>query len=250
MYTQTLREMGIEIVDTIPALLERVDVVFLETNDGRPHLEQVIPVLEAGKPVFVDKPLAGSLADCIAIFEAAEKHGVPLFSSSSLRYGVETQKVRAGSIGKVLHCETSGSVSIEPTHPDLFWYGIHGVEALFTMMGTGCQSVRRYTEDGKIVVEGKWEGGRVGIFRQGSYGGIAKGSQGENTEVGKSAGYKPLVEECVKFFRTAKPPVSAAETLEIYAFMVAADESKRQEGAEVSLESVMKKARGQGSGER
>ena len=65
-YTEGVKKFGVEIVDSIPALLERVDAVLLETNDGRPHLEQVIPVIAAGKPVFVDKPIAGTLADAVA----------------------------------------------------------------------------------------------------------------------------------------------------------------------------------------
>ncbi|MEO8494073.1 MAG: Gfo/Idh/MocA family oxidoreductase [Planctomycetota bacterium] len=241
-YTRQIQELGVDVVDSIDELLTRVDAVLLETNDGRPHLEQVRPVLKAGKPVFIDKPIAGSLQDAITIFREAEKAGVPLFSSSSLRFGKNTQAARGGSLGKITHCETQSPASLEKTHPDLFWYGIHGVESLFTVMGTGCQSVQRTSEDGLIVVTGKWEGDRVGVFREGKgYSGKAIGDKGE-AEVGSYGGYQPLVVEIIKFFRTGKPPVSAEETLEIYAFMEAADESKRQGGAEVTLESVMKKA--------
>src|SRR5262249_39766299 len=60
-YTKEYEKLGIEIVASIPALLEKVDCVCLESNDGRPHLEQVLPVLKAGKPCFIDKPIAGSL---------------------------------------------------------------------------------------------------------------------------------------------------------------------------------------------
>ena len=242
-YTEQIKEMGVEIVDSIPALLEKVDAVLLETNDGRPHLEQVIPVLKAKKRVFIDKPISGSLTEAILIFEASKKYGVPLFSSSSLRFGKNSQEVRGGSIGKVSHCQTGSPASLEKTHPDLFWYGIHGVESLFTVMGTGCESVKRSkTEEGKIRVEGKWAGGRTGVFEERKgYGGTAKGEKGE-AEVGSYDGYGPLVVEIAKYFRTGELPVESAETLEIYAFMEAADESKRQNGAEVTLESVMKKA--------
>lgn len=244
-YTKEIQALGVEVVDTIDELLRRVDAVLLETNDGRPHLEQVRPVLKAGKPVFIDKPVAGSLADAITIYREAEAAGVPLFSSSSLRFGTKSQAARNGALGKITRCETHSPASIEKTHPDLFWYGIHGVESLFTVMGTGCKSVQRTTEDGQIVVTGTWEGDRVGIFREGKgYGGTAVGEKGEG-DVGSYDGYQPLVVEIIKFFRTGKPPVSAEETLEIYAFMEAADESKRQGGAEVTLESVMQTASGQ-----
>jgi predicted dehydrogenase len=166
-YTEEIKKLGVEIVDSIDELLKRVDCVLLETNDGRPHLEQAIPCFQAGKPTFIDKPIAGSLADAIAILEAARKYNCPTFSSSSLRYGRQTQAVRNGSIGTVQRAETTSPASLEKTHPDLFWYGIHGVEALFTVMGTGCETAtRRTTADGKIEVVGEWVGGRVGTFRE------------------------------------------------------------------------------------
>lgn len=243
-YTEAVKKQGVEIVDTIEELAKRVDVVCLETNDGRPHFEQLIPVLKAGKPCFIDKPIAGSLTDAVAIFEASKKFKVPVFSSSSLRFGKNTLAVRGGSIGKVMRCETSSPASLEKTHPDLFWYGIHGVESLFTVMGTGCVSVKRgTTTDGKIEVVGDWGNGRVGIYREGKgYEGKAVGENGEGP-VGSYDGYEPLLFAVLNFARTGQPPVSEAETLEIYAFMEAADESKRQNGASVTLESVMAKAR-------
>jgi predicted dehydrogenase len=243
-YTKEIQGLNVQIVDSIEDLLKQVDVVMLETNDGRPHYEQVLPVLKAGKPCFIDKPIAGTLTDAIAIFEAAKKYKTPVFSSSSLRFGKNTLAVRAGSLGRVTNCVTTSPASLEKTHPDLFWYGIHGVESLFTVMGTGCESVvRRTTPEGQIEVIGQWSGGRTGTFREGKgYTGKATGEKGE-ADVGSYDGYDPLVFGIVKFFRTGQPPVSAEETLEIYAFMEAADESKRQNGASVMLESVMKKAR-------
>jgi len=242
-YTAAMQEKGVEIVDSIDELLEKVDCVLLETNDGRPHLEQLLPCLRAGKRTFIDKPVSGSLADCIAIFAAAKKYDLPVFSSSSLRYGTLTQAARSGTLGTITHCETQSPASLEKTHPDLFWYGIHGVEALFTVMGTGCQSVRRTDEDGKIVVTGKWQGDRTGVFREGKgYSGHAKGSEGEGP-VGKYDGYRPLLVEVVKYFRTGEVPFSHEETIEICAFMEAADESKRRDGAEVQIAEVLKAAR-------
>jgi WD40 repeat protein/predicted dehydrogenase len=246
-YTKDFRKRGVEIVDSISALLPKVDVVLLETNDGRPHLEQALAVMKAGKPLFIDKPVAGSLADAIAIFEAAKHYRVPIFSSSSLRFGKQTLEARNGKIGVVQSCETTSPCHLEKTHPDLFWYGIHGVESLFTVMGTGCKSVRRTqstaTDD---VVVGQWDGGRVGTFHgtrsKGGYGGKAHGTKG-TLDVGAYDGYRPLVVAIVYFFRSGIAPVKEDETLEIYAFMAAADESKRQQGAEVTLASVMAKAR-------
>ncbi|MCA9214864.1 MAG: Gfo/Idh/MocA family oxidoreductase, partial [Planctomycetales bacterium] len=226
-YTKDIQQLGVEIVSSIDALLERVDAVLLETNDGRPHLEQVRPVLAAKKPVFVDKPAAASLADVIAIYKEANTAGVPIFSSSSLRYTPGAQEIRNGAIGEVVGCDAFSPCALEKTHPDLYWYGIHGVETLFTVMGTGCESVVRTSTDGADVVVGVWDGGRVGTFRgqrsgKGGYGGTAFGTKASRP-IGDYAGYQPLVVQIVQFFRTGEPPVSAKETIEIYAFMEAAD---------------------------
>ena len=248
-YIEQVKEYGVEIVDSIDDLITKVDAVLLETNDGRPHLEQVIPVLKAGIPVFVDKPVAGSLSDALAIFQAAAHYKTPLFSSSSLRYSDGAQAIRNGSAGDIIGCDAYSPCSLEVTHPDLFWYGIHGVETLFTVMGPGCESVVRVTSADTDVVVGQWSGGRIGTFRGSrsgarGYGGTAFGTKGI-VQIGKSGGYDPLLIEVVKFFRTGKSPVAAQETLEIYAFMEAADESKRQQGKPVSIESVWKKAKQQ-----
>src|ERR1035437_1980597 len=167
-YSKTLREKyGVKIYDSIEEMCKEVDAVLLESVDGRPHLEQVKPMLQARKPGFIDKPMAGSLRDVIEIFRLAQEAKVPIFSSSSLRFAKDTQAVRNGSIGKVSYAETYGPCELEPHHPDLFWYGVHGVESLFTIMGTGCQTVQRQTTpDGKIEVVGTWSGGRKGVYRE------------------------------------------------------------------------------------
>src|SRR5260370_7442816 len=76
-FTEELRGMGIEIFDSIPKLLEKVDVVLLESVDGRIHLQEAIPLLNAANPLFIDQPVAGSLADAIVIYELARKHQLP-----------------------------------------------------------------------------------------------------------------------------------------------------------------------------
>jgi len=253
-YIEQIKSMGVEIVPSIEVLIDKVDAVLLETNDGRPHLRQALPVLKAGKPMFIDKPMAGSLVDVIAIFDAAKHYKTPIFSTSALRFGKGTLEVHGGSIGKVLGCDTFGPCSLEKTHPDLFWYGIHGVEALFTVMGTGCQTVTRtHTADTDFVV-GVWEQNRVGSFRgmragAQQFGGMAFGTTGNQT-VGSYEGYQPLVIGIAEFFRSGKPPTSEDETIEIFAFMEAADVSKQRGGVPVSIPEYINRARQQAEKKR
>lgn len=245
---EAIAALGVEMVDSVDELISKVDVVMVLSIDGRTHLEQVRPVFAAGKPVFVDKPIAGSLVDAIRIFQLAKEHNVPCFSSSSLRFASRTLSVgKDPKLGELVGCDQYAPCALEPHHPDFFWYGIHGVEPLFTIMGTGCQSVTRVHTEGTDMAVGVWKDGRIGTFR-----GIRAGQRGYGSTVfgtkgivpgGGFEGYEPLIVEIVKFFRSGKAPVSEAETLEIFAFMEGADESKRQGGVPVTLESVLKKAR-------
>jgi predicted dehydrogenase len=251
--TEQVKGMGVEIVDSIPALLDKVDVVLLESVDGRPHLEQVKPVFAAGKPVFIDKPLAGSLADAVAIVELGEKSKTPWFSSSSLRFGPTLVKnLKDPTIGGIVGCESWSPCHLEQHHPDLYWYGIHGVEELYTVMGVGCQSVQTTIADSAEVVTGVWKNGRVGTFRglktgKLDYGVVIFGEKKVVTSLGFE-GYQPLDSAIATFFVTHKEAVPHDETLEIMAFMEAADESKRQGGKPVTLESVMEKAKAEAAG--
>ena len=249
-FTAEVQQLGVEIVGSIAELLSRVDVVLLLTNDGRPHLEQAIQVFRAGKRVFIDKPLAGTLTDAFAIYEAARFFNQPVFSTSGLRYisGME-DVIKNQVVGRLTGVDAFSPCVLEPTHPDLFWYGIHGVETLYTAMGTGCKTLTRVHTPNNDVVVGIWEEDRVGIFRglrngRYDYGGTAFGERGPRS-LGQFTNYDPMLREIVKYWQTGVSPVSREETLEIFTFMEAADESKRRGGASVSLAEVAQKAQEQ-----
>ena len=247
-YIEEVKEMGVEITDSIAELLNRVDVVLLETNDGNPRLKQSLQVIRAGKTVFLDKPIAASLEDVISIMEASKEYNVPIFSSSRFRYIHPAQAIRyENRIGTVMGASTYSAAPRDETHPDLYWYGIHSVEGLFSVMGPGCRSVTRFETDNADVVTGIWEDGRIGTIR-----GIREGRRGAGGTVFGSdrietledlERYETLMVNILEFFRTGISPVKMEETLEIYAFMEAADESKRQGGAPVTLDYVISKAR-------
>jgi len=247
-FTNILRDKhGIEIVPTIEELCRKVDGILLESVDGRPHLRQIRPVIAAGKPVFIDKPMAGNLADVLEIFRLAKENNVPCWSSSSLRFAPDTLGMRNNDkVGKVLGCNVYSPCSIEKHHPDLYWYGVHGVEILFTIMGPGCERVTRTHTENTDVVVGVWKDGRIGTYRglrngKRGYGAVVFGEK-EIASAGKSAGYGPLVDEIAKFFRTGKVPVPAEETIDIFAFMSAAEESKKAGCSPISIAAIMRKA--------
>lgn len=244
-FTVVLTEKyGVKLYDTIEEMCKHVDVVMLESVDGRPHLEQVIPVFEAGLPVFIDKPIAGSLKDAIEIYKLSKKHGIPCWSSSSLRYYPGVVEVAEAEKGELKGAIAYGPATLEPTHPDFFWYGIHPTESLFTVMGRGVKSVTRTFTPDNDVITGTWADGKVGVVygirnSKRDYKVTAFGTD-KIVEQTQGGDYTPMLREVVQFFRTGKAPVPLEETIEIYAFMEAADESKRRGGVPVSLDEVLK----------
>lgn len=228
--------------DSVAELARNVDAVMILSVDGRTHLAQAKEVFPTGKPLFVDKPAAGSLRDGLELFRLARESGTPCFSSSSLRFNTRTV-LEQNAVGDLRGAATHGPANYEPHHPDLYWYGIHAVEMLFTALGPGCATVVRTHTADTDVVTGVWTDGRVGSVRgirnaKGGYGLMLYGTKAIGLHDVKHS-YRPLVQEIMKFFQTRTPPVSAEETIAILAFMEAADESKRRGGVPVKVADVI-----------
>ena len=247
-YIDKMKENGVEICESIADLLSKVDAVMLMTFDGHPRLDQAMQVIKSGKPMFINKPFASSLKDVIAIMDASKKYKSPIFSSSPTRYLKGAQAARQGLLGDVLGADSYSGCPLEPSHPDFYWYGIHGIEILFTMMGKDCHTVQRKHTANTDIVLGTWNEDRLGTYRgirkgKVTHSGIAYGSK-EIQSAGSfnDVGHRPLVIDMLSFFKTGISPVSMEETLAIHVFMEAADESKRQNGAEVSMQYVLERA--------
>ncbi len=262
-WTEGIKKLGVAVVDSPDAVLKQADAMLVMSIDGRAHLEQLRPVLKAGKPVYVGRPLAASLADAVEIYRLAKEHKTPIFSCSQHRFSPGFLGMRNHpEVGEVLGCDVYGGCPREEHHPDLFWHGVHGVETLYTIMGPGCVSVTRTSTDTADVVTGVWKDGRVGTYRGirkgvpkysatvfGTKGVSTAGIYGHGVPVkgvvptnDKYMGYEATAVEIAKFFKTRTPPVSAEETIELFAFMEAAEESQRQGGKPVKLDAVLAKA--------
>lgn len=236
---------NIKIVSSVKELLKRVDAVLLESVDGRRHLKEAAPVIKAGKPLFIDKPLAASFKEAKKIIALAEKNSTPVFSSSSLRFDHNISAARQDAeLGGVVGCDAFSPAMQDPTNPGLFWYGVHGAEILYTFMGAGCKKLFSKKTEGTDFVTGEWEDGRIGTLRgtrkgMHSYGARVFGEKKivqvmYSTEIPI---YAQLIKQIILFFKTGKPPISSAETLEIMQFMQAAILSEKK-GKEVLLKDV------------
>lgn len=232
----------------IEELLQRVDYVILNTNDGNVRLSQCQKIFETGKPVFINKPFAADLEGVVSIFDLAKRKNVPFFSSSSMRYHknrVELETLKNN--GHVLGADTFSPAQLEKSHTDLFWYGIHAVEMLYSVMGPDSVEVSRVHTDGADVITGTWDKQRLGTLRgtregRPEYGGRVFAEKGV-VPIQPAQGLTDLLEEIVTFFTSGKSPVPIEETLQIYSFMAAADISKTKRGAAVSISQTLEKAK-------
>ena len=253
-YLPKMREMGVEIVPSIRELLEKVDVVCLETNDGREHLKQAEEVFASGKRVFIDKPLAHNLADALKIYDAGKKYNARYFSSSALRFTPVAMACRAGEHGPI-----AGAALMAPSPPEkqgthnfYTWYGIHGFEMLVAVMGAGVEKVSCFRNDKGDVVNAVWKDGRMGELRLSQnrwhYAGYILPAKPKNSRqplvmFDGYSGYGALMREIVRFFETGKAPVSPEETLEIMAFMEAAEMSAKRGGEPVTIAEAIEECR-------
>ena len=230
---QLQEKYGIEIVGTIAELCTRVDGVLLTSVDGRVHLAQAREIINAHKPMFIDKPLAATLDDAREIARLAKEARVPWFSTSTLRYSVAALKT-----GDLNGADVWGPGPLEEHHQlDLSWYAIHEAEMLFTLLGTGCEEVTRVESADATVVACRWKDGRIGTMRAlrpySDYGVVlfrkdAKGQTAQTRTVHTTQG--ELDRDLLKFFASGVPPVPNDETLELMAFLDAAQRSKEAGG--------------------
>ena len=238
-FTKELQQKyGVEIVRTIAELCSRVDGVLLESVDGRLHLNEAREIIAARKPLFIDKPLASTLADAREIARLAKQADVAWFSTSSLRYGVAGLKTP-----NLNGADVWGPGPFEEHHQlDLSWYAIHEAEMLYTLLGTGCEEVTRIQSADTDVVACRWKDGRIGTMRAlrpySSYGAVVfhKDAKGQTSTVSAPASsYAALLREIVTFFETGIPPVPNEDTLELFAFLDAAQRSKDAGGKPTRL---------------
>lgn len=243
-FTNQLKdEFGILIVDSPEAVAEKSDAILLESVDGRVHLEQFRKIAPYRKPVFIDKPFAVETADAVEIVKLADAHGIPLLTSSALRYAEGLKEAVADTHkGGIIGADTYGPMDIEPTQKGYFWYGIHSVEMLFTILGSGCKRVSAAASEDHELITGYWQDGRIGTVRgnrkgNNTFGALIhrdKGSDFVDVYANPKPYYASMLEQIITMFQTGQPPIEISESLQIIRFIEAANES-RVTGAVVSL---------------
>jgi len=221
-------------------LIGRVDAVLVATDIGGEHVARARPFVEAGVPVFVDKPLADSAAD-LRIFRDWVAAGRPILSSSCMRYAKEFAPYRASTanLGELRFAAIT-------TPKDWEKYGIHALEAVYPILGPGFLSARNTGTAARNVVHLRHARGAdvVVVASSDMYGGFGClqlcGTAGQAQAVFADSyfAFHAQLVAFVHYLRTGAPPFPFAETDELIRLVVAGLRSREQGGREITLDEV------------
>ncbi len=244
-FTAQMRdEFGVRIAATIEAVVAEVDAVMILSVDGRVHPEQLDAVVAAGKPVFIDKPLALSVVEVDRMQRLAAAKRTRIWSASSWRFAAGLKRA-LGELGG--RCEDATVGGPWPLFDGLHgwaFYGMHHIELLYAAMGVGCVSVSCIQQGATETLTGQWADGRRGVItaahdQEGEFWGhFSRQGRTVQMEVTDTlrARYAALLREVLACFHGAELPVAGIETRETIAFLAAAWRSRIQAGASVALE--------------
>lgn len=241
-----MRGIGVEFVDRMEDLFDRVDAVLILSLCGAAHLPRARPFLEAGIPTFVDKPFTCSVSDAREIIRLANENDTLILNASGLRFSEQALRIRQNEhqFGRTVGAVTYGPSKRADGNPGLFHYGIHSVELLFELLGTGCESVTAVASDGGEVVTGRWSDGRIGTVRGNREGATPYGFVAfcENTVVSENVStrfaYRNLCQAIVASVKSGVPAVRHESSLQVVQFIEAALQSEQQDGASILLAEV------------
>jgi len=242
---EAVRKLGVAIVNTPEELAVRADGILILHDDGSKHLELVRMFADKGKPLFVDKPFEANAGKARAILDLCRKYEVKIFSASSLRFTLEMQQVLADGNGEdILSAMTYSPFLLRPSMPGWIYYAIHAVEPLYALLGPGCREVRCVNHKQGPVAIGIWRDGRLGVAR-----GICRGvgvhgygftvwkeKKIETAVIDVEKIYQELLKRIKKFFETGQTPVPPEESVEVIAFMEAANKSMANNGRPVRVQ--------------
>lgn len=228
------------VVERAEDVIGQVDAVVIATDIGSEHVARCRPFVEAGVPVFVDKPLVDNEPDLKTFYKWVAS-GAPIMSSSCMRYAKEylPYRISTRDLGALRFVSTA-------SHKDWERYGIHMAEGIYPIIGPGFLSARNIGGDGRSMVHLKHRDG-VEVALANCYDMI--GGWGMLTLAGTSGGaqvkfsdtfyaFKSQLQAFVDYLRTGVRPFPFEETVELMKIIIAGIRSKQEGGREVKLTEI------------
>ena len=227
------------VYDDPKEMIGNVDAVIVATDDGNEHVERCRPFIEAGIPMFIDKPLVNTEED-LRTFVKWRKEGAHFITSSSMRYCKEFEPYYRNhyELGKLMYICSTMAKKYET-------YGIHALEAMYPLLGQGFVSVRNTGTYEQTVVHIKHESGCNVNIIQGigmvSSGMLLPGSAGaQHLQAGDSYySFKKQLDLFVHWLRTGEEPFPFAESVELMKLVIGGLRSREEGGREVFLDEII-----------
>jgi len=228
-----LESWGVRVTTRFEEAVADCDAIMLEINDGAFHLDYFKKVAALGKPVFLDKPLAASLADGRAIIRLMRAHNTRVWSGSSIPFCPELDGTRSG-FTQIKRAHVFGALGDAPAGDSLVWYGVHTVEMLQRIMGPGALSVCALETKGSILAVADYGAGREGVVEairgMWVYGGRIQGVMNKEPKIvpfvcASTYAYRDILRLIKTFFEGGAAPVDMLTTFEGLAMMTAARQS-------------------------
>ena len=222
-----LESLGVKVTESFDEAVEGADALLLEINDPSLHLEYFKKAAGLGKRIFLDKPLADTVANAEEIIALAQANKVEVMSCSSLRYMPEIDTAIA-AIPQPDHGSFFGPFGEPPTGSGIVWYGVHTAEMLVKAMGPGAGNVRCIPNGGGVLFQVGYADGRnaIGELVGGAYayGGSLR-RKGESAVFTGKALYSYMLSEMEKFLRTGHTDATLEQALEVTKIICAAERS-------------------------
>ncbi|MEM9296336.1 MAG: Gfo/Idh/MocA family oxidoreductase [Planctomycetota bacterium] len=231
------RDLGAEPCDSIDAMLDAADGVLVLSVAGSKHLAHALPSLRRGLPTYIDKPLANTVQDAQAIFEAAARGGARCYSASSLRFVEEIGRLDREALGELVAVDAYGPGEMHDLMPGVLFYGVHTVEMVDAIWGPGVDAVACERTDDRDLMRLRYADGRLATLRLERAGGYRFGATvhgrggSESFVVDFATVYDRLVAAMTGFFEGKDAPVRLDHTLENVRVMLAANRSMGRGGA-------------------
>ncbi len=224
-----LEGWGVTVGTSLEEAVDGMDAIFLEINDPALHLEYFEKIASLGKPVFLDKPLAGTVVEGKKILALAREHNTTVWSASSLRFIKQLVAARA-KMPEPLLVNTFGPLGKAPAGSSLIWYGVHTVEMLNAAMGSGARQVHAIKDEQGVVMAVDYGNGRRGIAECNQDGWLYGGRMQTKEEIiffekGDDVLYYELLLQVKSFLENGDIPVTMDDSLEILAILEAAEKS-------------------------
>lgn len=224
-----LEAWGVPVTTDFDAAVADCDAVMIEINDPARHLEYVRACAGLGKPIFLDKPLADTIANGRAIAELAASANLRLVSSSSLRF-VTALEAACAQFPAPNQASVFGPLGRAPAGSSIVWYGVHAFEMIERAMGCGAASLTAMQDRSGVVFVVGYGDGRRGVVELTTdsyvYGGTLRGDgKAAAFVVDMSMAYSLQLTRVEAFFRTGRAPVAIEDAVEVMAMLDAAQQA-------------------------